>query len=172
MNAFSAVLGLHAAMTYVSSRKAIGVSVGTLLFLFLGVSTCMRMMLALSDTFDGQMASFLGFIVGGGLALFVALCVAQPFAGARRSRAFAAPLAMFYAIVSFLIGSYSLVGLATVVHVQLRDRRDVGAGAFGVRHCDRHAAVAATMVSPLWALPIASGRRATWYGSRLRSLRP
>lgn len=113
MDFFSAVLGLHAAMIYVSSRKAIGVSVGTLLFLFLGVSTCMRMMLALSDTFDGQLASFLGFIVGGGLALFVALAWRNP-SPAMALASFSAPFATFYAIVSFLLGSYSLVGLATV----------------------------------------------------------
>ncbi|TWT99752.1 ABC-2 family transporter protein [Botrimarina colliarenosi] len=113
MTVFSAVLGLHAAMIYNSSRKAIGVSVGTLLFLFLGVSTCMRMMLALSNTFDGQLASFLGFIVGGGLALFVALAWRNP-STAMALASFSAPFATFYAIVSFLLGSYSLVGLATV----------------------------------------------------------
>lgn len=113
MDVFAAVLGLHAAMIYASSRKAIGVSVGTLLFLFLGVSTCMRMMLALSDTFEGQFASFIGFIVGGGLALFVALGWRNPSAAIALA-SFTAPLATFYAIVSFLLGSYSLVGLATV----------------------------------------------------------
>ncbi|QDT69660.1 ABC-2 family transporter protein [Planctomycetes bacterium MalM25] len=113
MDVFAAVLGLHAAMIYASSRKAIGVSVGTLLFLFLGVSTCMRMMLALSDTFEGQFASFIGFIVGGGLALFVALGWRNPSAAIALA-SFTAPFATFYAIVSFLLGSYSLVGLATV----------------------------------------------------------
>ncbi|MEN0109404.1 MAG: ABC transporter permease subunit [Planctomycetota bacterium] len=113
MTAFAAMLGLHAAMVYASSRRAIGVSVGTLLFLFLGVSTCMRMMLALSDTFDGQLASFLGFIVGGGLALFAALAWRNP-SSAMALASFAAPFATFYAIVSFLLGSYSLVGLAVV----------------------------------------------------------
>lgn len=113
LDVFAAVLGLHAAMIYASSRKAIGVSVGTLLFLFLGVSTCMRMMLALSSTFDGQLASFLGFIVGGGLALYVALGWRNP-SPAITLASFLSPLATFYAIVSFLLGSYSLVGLATV----------------------------------------------------------
>lgn len=113
LDVFAAVLGLHAAMIYANSRKAIGVSVGTLLFLFLGVSTCMRMMLALSNTFDGQLASFLGFIVGGGLALYVALGWRNP-SPAITLASFLSPLATFYAIVSFLLGSYSLVGLATV----------------------------------------------------------
>ncbi len=113
MDLFAAVLGLHAAMIYTSSRNAIGVSVGTLLFLFLGVSVCMRMMLALSDTFEGQFASFIGFIIGGGLALFVALGWRNPSAAIALA-SFAAPLATFYAIVSYLLGSYSLVGIATV----------------------------------------------------------
>lgn len=114
MDAFAAVLGLHAGMIYASSRKAIGVSVGTLLFLFLGVSTCMRMMLALSDTFEGQFASFVGFIVGGGLALFVALAWRNP-STAMGLACFSAPFAMFYAITSFLDGKPSLVGIATVM---------------------------------------------------------
>jgi len=140
LDVFSAVLGLHAAMIYVSSRKAIGVSVGTLLFLFLGVSTCMRMMLALSDTFDGQLASFLGFIVGGGLALFVALGWRNP-STAMGIACFTAPFATFYAIVSFLLGSYSLVGLATV-------------GTFGF-------ATAAMLVPALAEFDIATGAQRT-----------
>ena len=112
MDLFSAVLGLHAAMIYASSRRAIGVSVGTLLFLFLGVTTCMRIMLALSNSFENQFVAFLGFIAGGGLALFVALGWRNP-SSAMFMASFLAPFATFYAIVSFLIGSYSLVALAT-----------------------------------------------------------
>lgn len=114
MDVFSAVLGLHAAMIYLSSRKAIGVSVGTLLFLFLGVSTGMRMMLALASSFENQLASFLGFIVGGGLALYVALAWRNP-SPAMFLACFFAPLATFIAIVSFLDGKPSLVGIWTVV---------------------------------------------------------
>ena len=113
LDLFAAVLGIHAAMIYASSRRAIGASIGSLLFLFLGVSTCMRMMLALSDTFDGQLAAFLGFIVGGGVALFAALGWRNP-SSAMALASMVAPFATFYAIVSFLLGSYSLVGLATV----------------------------------------------------------
>ena len=46
MTLFAATLGLHAGITYANSRTAIATSIGTLLFLFLGVATCMRMMLA------------------------------------------------------------------------------------------------------------------------------
>ena len=111
---FAAVLGLHAAMMYVSSRKAIGTSVGTLLFLFLGVSTCMRMMLALSDTFDGQLASFLGFIVGGGVALFAVLGWRNP-STAMGIASISAPFVTFFAITSFLVGDYSPAAIATVL---------------------------------------------------------
>ena len=52
MNAFAAMLGLHAGMTYANSRTAIATSIGTLLFLFLGIATCMRIMLAFSNSFD------------------------------------------------------------------------------------------------------------------------
>ncbi len=114
LNFFAAVLGLHAAMMYVSSRKAIGTSVGTLLFLFLGVSTCMRMMLALSDTFDGQLASFLGFIVGGGVALFAVLGWRNP-STAMGIASISAPFVTFFAITSFLVGDYSPAAIATVL---------------------------------------------------------
>ena len=114
LDIFAAVLGLHAAMMHVSSRKGIGTSVGTLLFLFLGVSTCMRMMLALSDTFDGQLASFLGFIVGGGVALFAVLGWRNP-STAMGIASISAPFVTFFAITSFLVGDYSPAAIATVL---------------------------------------------------------
>ena len=52
MNAFAAMLGLHMGMNYANSRTAIATSIGTLLFLFLGVATCMRIMLAFSNSFE------------------------------------------------------------------------------------------------------------------------
>jgi ABC-type transport system involved in multi-copper enzyme maturation permease subunit len=114
LDAYAATLGLHAAMIYDSSRRAIGVSIGALLFLFLGVSICMRMMLALSDSFENQLASFLGFVAGGGVALFAALAWRNP-STAMGLATLSAPLAVFYAITSFLLGDYSLVALAVVM---------------------------------------------------------
>ena len=73
MNAFAAMLGLHAGMNYANSRTAIATSIGTMLFLFLGVATCMRIMLAFSSSFDYQFTTFLGFIAGGSIGLYVAL---------------------------------------------------------------------------------------------------
>lgn len=111
--AFAAVLGLHAGMLYPSSRHAIATSIGTLLFLFIGVSTCMRMMLALSESFERQLVPFLGFMAGGGLALFAALAWRNP-SRAMMLACFSAPLATFYAITSFLLANHSGVFLATV----------------------------------------------------------
>ncbi|MEO1498524.1 MAG: hypothetical protein AAFV43_15375 [Planctomycetota bacterium] len=111
---FAAVLGLHAALIYASSRKAIGVSVGTLLFLFLGVATCMRVMLALSGSFEYQLPPFLGFIFGGGVSLYAALAWRNP-STAMGIACLLAPLATFYAIVSFLDAKPSLAAIATVL---------------------------------------------------------
>lgn len=111
---FAAVLGLHCAIIYANSRKAIAVSVGTLLFLFLGVSTCMRVMLALSGSFEYQLPPFLGFIFGGGVALYAALAWRNP-STAMGIACLLAPLATFYAIVSFLDAKPSLAAIATVM---------------------------------------------------------
>lgn len=113
VNAFAAVLGLHAGMIYPNSRQAIAASIGTLLFLFLGVTTCMRMMLALSQSFEHQLIPFLGFVLGGGIALFAVLAWRNP-SRAMALACFTAPFAVFYAIVSYLLGNYDWVFLSTV----------------------------------------------------------
>jgi hypothetical protein len=113
MNAFAAMLGLHAGITYANSRTAIATSIGTLLFLFLGVATCMRIMLAFSNSFEYQLTSFLGFIAGGGIGLFVALGWRNP-SPAIFWASILAPFATFYVITSFLLGRYDYVFVVTV----------------------------------------------------------
>lgn len=114
MFAFAAMLGLHAGMAYPNSRHAVSTSLGTLLFLFLGVATCMRMMLAFSESFQHQYLAFSGFMVGGGVGLFAALGVRNP-SSAIALASFVAPFATFYVITSFLIGSYFAAFLVTAV---------------------------------------------------------
>lgn len=113
MNAFVAMLGVHMGMNYANSRTAIATSIGTLLFLFLGVATCMRIMLAFSNSFDYQFTTFLGFIAGGSIALYAALNwrLRSP---ALNVVAGLAPLATFTAITSYLIGEYGTVFLLVV----------------------------------------------------------
>jgi len=112
MVVFAATLGLHAGITYANSRTAVATSIGTLLFLFLGVATCMRMMLAF-NAFEYQLTSFLGFIAGGGVGLFVAL-------GWRNASqaifwaSLALPFATFFVITSYLLRDYDRVFLVTV----------------------------------------------------------
>jgi ABC-type transport system involved in multi-copper enzyme maturation permease subunit len=99
---FVAVLGIHVGMNYASSRTAIATSLGTVFFLFLGVATCMWMMIALGGSFEAQLWPFLGFILGGGVGLYVALGARNP-SGAIGVAAFGCPLATFYAITSFFL---------------------------------------------------------------------
>jgi hypothetical protein len=114
MNVFAAVLGLHAGMTYANSRTAIAMSIGTLLFLFLGIATCMRIMLAFSQSFESQFAAFLGFIAGGSVAMYLALGWRNPSTALGWAAALT-PLLTFVVITSFLLGHYGTVFLLTVV---------------------------------------------------------
>jgi ABC-type transport system involved in multi-copper enzyme maturation permease subunit len=113
MNAFAAMLGIHAGMNYANSRTAIATSIGTILFLFLGIVTCMRIMLAFSSSFDYQFTTFLGFIAGGSVGLYVALNW-RLRSSALTTVALAAPLATFVAITSFLDGKHGAAFLLTI----------------------------------------------------------
>ena len=114
MNAFVAVLGLHAGMTYGNSRQAIGVSLGTVFFLFIGVATCMRIMVAFPGEFHLQIVPFAALAFGGGIGLYVALGVRNP-SPAIFLASFACPFATFYAITSFMLEKPLAVLLATVL---------------------------------------------------------
>jgi len=114
MNAFVAVLGLHAGMTYGNSRQAIGVSLGTVFFLFIGVATCMRIMIAFPGEFHLQFVPFAALAFGGGIGLYVALGVRNP-SPAIFLASFACPFATFYAITSFMLEKPLAVLLATVL---------------------------------------------------------
>jgi ABC-type transport system involved in multi-copper enzyme maturation permease subunit len=110
---FVAMLGVHAGMTYANSRSAVGVSLGTLLFLLLGIGVCMRMMVAFQTTFEYQFMSFAAFMLGGGVALFVALGSRNP-SPAIAWASMLAPFATFYVISTFLQGNYGGAALVTI----------------------------------------------------------
>jgi ABC-type transport system involved in multi-copper enzyme maturation permease subunit len=112
MTAFAAMLGLHAGISYANSRTAIATSLGTLLFLFLGIAACMRIMLAFSNSFDYQFAAFLGFIAGGSVAMYVALGGRNP-SGAIFWASLVTPFLTFYVITSYLLGYFGAVFLIT-----------------------------------------------------------
>jgi ABC-type transport system involved in multi-copper enzyme maturation permease subunit len=112
-NAFVAMLGLHSGMTYANSAAAVGVSVGTLLFLLLGIAVCMRMMVALQTSFNYQLQAFAAFMVGGGVGLYCALGIRNP-SPAIGYAAFLSPWATFYVISTFLQYNYGAAALVTV----------------------------------------------------------
>lgn len=103
MNAFVAVLGMHCGMTYANSRSAVGISLGTVFFLFLGVVTCILLMISFSGSFQVQLFPFLAFIAGGSVGLYASLGARNP-SNAIASTALLLPIATFYAITSFLLG--------------------------------------------------------------------
>ncbi len=111
---FVVMLGIHAGMIYANSRSAIATSLGTVFFLFLGVATCMRMMVAFSGSFQAQLPPFLGLMFGGGVGLFVALGARNP-STAIGVASFLCPFATFYAITSFLIDYTLGVFLVTAI---------------------------------------------------------
>ncbi|MBX3449196.1 MAG: ABC transporter permease [Planctomycetaceae bacterium] len=100
---FSAMLGLHAGLTYHNSRQAIGSSLGTIFFLFIGIFVCMILILQARASFALQLPSFLVFILGGAIALIGALAQRNQ-APALYLASSILPFATFYAITTFLLG--------------------------------------------------------------------
>ena len=105
---FVAMLGIHCGMSYGGSRQAIGVSLGTVFFLFLGVVTVMFMMISFTGNVEAQLTPFLACIVGGAIGLYVALGWNTPSPALVLACAML-PIAMFYSITSLLIGNYLAV---------------------------------------------------------------
>jgi ABC-type transport system involved in multi-copper enzyme maturation permease subunit len=105
LDLFVAMLGLHCGMIYANSRQAIGVSLGTVLFLFLGIVTAMVMMVSFTGNVEAQITPFLACIVGGGVGLYVALGSRNPSPALAMASGLL-PLAMFFSITSLLVGRY------------------------------------------------------------------
>ncbi|MGE0606409.1 MAG: ABC transporter permease subunit [Pirellulales bacterium] len=112
LNAFVATVGIHAGMAYENSRQAIGVSLGTVFFLFLGVATCMRIMISFGS-FELQFVPFSAMALGGGIGLYLALGSRNP-SPAIALASLTCPFATFYAITSFFLKMPMAVFLVTV----------------------------------------------------------
>lgn len=109
---FAAVLGFHAGLSYQSSRRAIAVALGTVAFLFVGVATVMRIMVAFGSSFELQLAPFLAAIVGGAVGLYAALSARNPSPAIAWASALL-PALTFVAITGFLQGNPLQVLLVT-----------------------------------------------------------
>lgn len=114
MYAFVNMLGVHCGMTYANSRTAIGVSLGVVFFLFLGVVTCILIMISFSGSFQTQLWPFLAFVIGGGVGLFVSLGYRNP-SPAIQAASILLPVATFYSITSFLLAHTLAVCLVTAM---------------------------------------------------------
>ncbi|MGW8257971.1 MAG: ABC transporter permease subunit, partial [Thermoguttaceae bacterium] len=137
---FVAVLGIHSGMTYANSGSAIGASLGTLVFLTIGVASCMWIMLAFSGSFQAQFVPFFAYMVLGGVGLYVVLGVRNP-STAIGAASFICPFATFYAITSYLLGATLGMFLSLV-------------GAYGFT-------IAAMLVPAIYEFDIATGRTST-----------
>lgn len=100
---FAAMLGIHAAITYTSSRTAIANSLGTTFLLMIGIGICAFLIVLSDREFGRQLLSFLIFIGAGSVALFASLGAKNP------SKAIAlvsllTPFWSFYCIISVANG--------------------------------------------------------------------
>ena len=111
---FVTMLGIHCGLNYASSKSAISVSMGSVFFLFLGVVTCIMVMISFSGSFEQQLAPFLAFILGGSVGLYVALGFRNPSPAIFWSTLLL-PFATFHAITSFFIDHH----LASVMVISI-----------------------------------------------------
>ena len=100
---FSGMLGLHAGLSFESSRAAIANSLGTMFFLFIGIFILLILLVEARSSFILQFHSFFIFIVLGSIGLWCSLTQKNP------SPAFAIsagilPFLTFYSITQFLLG--------------------------------------------------------------------
>lgn len=112
--AFCSMLGLHAALSYDVSRRAILHSLGTVFFLFVGTFLCLVMIVEARASFALQFGPFLVFIVGGGLGLWASLGSKNP-SSALFVAAILLPFLTFYAITGYLLGNTLGVLLSVVI---------------------------------------------------------
>ncbi len=110
---FSAMLGLHSAITYTNSRTAVANSLGTIFFLMVGILVCAFLIILSDREFGRQLLSFLIFIGAGSVALFGSLGAKNP------SRAIAlvallTPFWTFYCVISLLHGDVVAAFLVSV----------------------------------------------------------
>ena len=113
MDIFVSMLGIHCGMIYSQSRAAIAVSLGTVFFLFLGVVTCMLIMISFRGSFGRQLAPFLVIILGGGTGLYTALGHRNP-SPAITLASFGLPFLTFFSITSFILRNQELTVFSVI----------------------------------------------------------
>jgi ABC-type transport system involved in multi-copper enzyme maturation permease subunit len=102
---FSAMLGLHAAITYTNSRTAVANSLGTMFFLMIGIGICAGLITLSDQDFGRQLLSFMIFIGAGSVALFGSLGSKNP-SQAIALVAILTPFWSFYCVISLIRGEF------------------------------------------------------------------
>jgi ABC-2 family transporter protein len=110
---FAAMLGLHAAITYTSSRTAVANSLGTIFFLMLGILLCSFLIVLSNGEFGRQLLSFMIFIGAGSVALFGSMGAKNP-SNAIALVAILTPFWTFYCIISLVNGDMMAAFLVSV----------------------------------------------------------
>ncbi len=100
---FSAMLGLHSAITYTSSRTAVANSLGTIFLLMVGILLCAFLIVKSDREFGRQLLSFMIFIGAGSVALFGSMGARNP-SHAIALVAILTPFWTFYCIISLVNG--------------------------------------------------------------------
>lgn len=113
LDLFVVMLGLHCGMIYSKSRSGIVISLATVFFLFVGVITCMLIMISFRGSFSRQLAPFLTIILGGGTGLYIALGSRNP-SPAIMLAAFGLPFLTFFAITSFILRDQELTVFSVI----------------------------------------------------------
>jgi len=108
---FATILGLYAGLGFDNSRAAIGNSLGTMFFLFVGIFIFMVLLLEARSSFFIQFQSFILFIGVGSIGLYASLTHSNP-SGALTLSAGILPFLTFYAITEFILGGSLSVFLA------------------------------------------------------------
>ncbi len=100
---FASMLGLHAAITYTSSRTAVAHSLSTIFFLMVGILLCAFLIMLNRQEVARQLLSFMIFIGAGSVALFGSLGAKNP-SRAITLVALLTPFWTFYCITSLVNG--------------------------------------------------------------------
>lgn len=142
---FVTVLGLHVALRIPSSRQAIVQTLGTVFFLSVGTLIAIYLIIINGGSFANQWLSFVAFLAVGIGGLLYVFSADRPSA-ALTLASVACPLAMFYGVVTVLIGKPGTQESAEPLMPFL-----ALAGAFGL-------AIAAMLVPLLSEFDVALGR--------------
>lgn len=144
---FVIVLGIHVALRIPTSRLAIAQTLGTVFFLSVGTLITIYLIIINGGSFANQWLSFIAFLAVGIGGLLYVLSADRPSA-ALTLASVACPLAMFYGVVTVLIGKPGTQESADALVPFV-----VLAGSFGL-------AIAAMLVPLLSEFDVALGRTA------------